>query len=95
MDRVLNARIRKLCGMAKGVDERIEEDVFHWFSHVESMENDRIAKRLYVGEFAGSTSAGQPQKKRWIDTMKDLKKKKKFGWQARRIVHDRSEWWGV
>ena len=34
MDRVLNARIRELCGMAKGVDERIEEDVLHWFNHV-------------------------------------------------------------
>ena len=48
--------------MAKGVDERIEEHVLHWFSHVERMENDRIAMRLYVGEFAGSSSAGQPRK---------------------------------
>ena len=44
------------------MDERIEEDVLHWFSHVEMMENDRIAKRLYVGEFADSTSVGQPWK---------------------------------
>ena len=29
MDRVPNARIRKLGGMAKGVDKRIEEDVLH------------------------------------------------------------------
>ena len=48
--------------MMKGVDERIEEDVFHWFSHVERMKNDKIAKRLYVGEFAGSSSAAQPRK---------------------------------
>ena len=48
--------------MAKGLDERIEEDVLHWFSQMERMENDRIAKRLYVGEFAGSSSAGQPRK---------------------------------
>ena len=32
-------------------DERIEEDVLHWFSHVERMENDRIAKRLYLGVY--------------------------------------------
>ena len=62
MDRVPNARIRELCGMAKGVDERIEEDVLHWFSHVERIENDRIAKRFYVGEFAGSSSVGQLRK---------------------------------
>ena len=29
MDRVPNARIKELCGMAKGVDKRIEEDVLH------------------------------------------------------------------
>ena len=45
--------------MAKGVDERINKDVLNWFSHVERMENDRIAKRFYVGEFAGSSSVGQ------------------------------------
>ena len=49
MVRVLNVWIRKLCRIAKGVDKRIEEDVLHWFSHVERMEYDRIAKRLYVG----------------------------------------------
>ena len=49
-------------GMAKGVDEIIEEDDLHWFSHVERMENDRIAKRHYAREFAGSSSAGQPRK---------------------------------
>ena len=48
--------------MKKSGDERIEEGVLHWFSHVERMENDRVAKRLYVGEFAGSSSAGQPRK---------------------------------
>ena len=43
MDRVLNAWIRKLCGMKKEVNERI----LWWFSHVEKMENDIIAKSLY------------------------------------------------
>ena len=64
MDRIPNAQIRQLCGMAKGVDERIQEDFLHWFSHVERMENDRIAKRLYVGEFASSSSVVQLQKEK-------------------------------
>ena len=34
MDRVLNIRIKELCRMAKGVKERIEEDVLHWFCHI-------------------------------------------------------------
>ena len=32
------------------MDERIKEDVLHWFN-VKRMENDRIAKRVYVGEW--------------------------------------------
>ena len=44
---------------AEKVDKRIKEN---WFSHMVRMENDRIAKRLYVGEFAGSSSVGHPWK---------------------------------
>ena len=76
MDRVLNARIRELCGVMKGVDKRIGEGVLWWFGHVEKMEKDRITKR----ECAGSYSVGRPWK-RWIDTVKDFKKKG-FGCQA-------------
>ena len=48
MDKVPNARIRELSGEAKCVDERIEVGVLRWFGHVERIENDRIAKRVYV-----------------------------------------------
>ena len=39
MDKFPNARIRQLCGVAKGVDERFEEDVLHSFNPVERREN--------------------------------------------------------
>ena len=51
---VQNERIRELCGVRKGVDERIDEGVLQWFNHVESMDNDRIAKKKYVGKCADS-----------------------------------------
>ena len=35
MGRVSNARIRELCGVKKGLDERIDEGVLWWFGHVE------------------------------------------------------------
>ena len=35
------------------------------------MENDRIAKRVYVGECASSRSVGRLRKRRWINTIKD------------------------
>ena len=46
MDRVPNARIRELCGVKKGLDERIDEGVFWWFSLVKRMKSDGIAKRV-------------------------------------------------
>ena len=46
--------------MDKGV---VSEDVFRWFGRVERMEKDRIAKRLYIGERAGSCSLGRLMKR--------------------------------
>ena len=48
IDEVSNAQIRELCRVTKGVDNRIN-GVFQWFGHVGRIENDRIAKRVYVG----------------------------------------------
>ena len=61
-------------------DERIEQGVLWWFGHVQRIENDRIAKRVYVGECAGSRSVGRPRN-RMIDTVKDCLRKR-FGFQA-------------
>ena len=80
--------------MRKGLDERIDEGVLRWFGHVEGMERDMIAKRVYVGECASSRSVGKPRK-RWIDTVKKcLKKRVLDDRQTRRMVQDRSEWRG-
>ena len=69
IDRVPNARITELCGVKKGLDERTDEGVLRWFSHVERMKRDRTAKRVYVEECAGTRSVGKPRK-RWIKSMK-------------------------
>ena len=49
--------------MTKGVDEKIDEGVLRCFGHVERTENDRIAKRVYVGECTGSRSVDRLRKK--------------------------------
>ena len=72
--------------MTKGVDENIDKGVLRWFGHMERMENNKIAKRVYVGECAGSRSGGRPRKK-LIDTVKDSLKKKSFGCQAIEHIH--------
>ena len=60
--------------MMKGVDERINKGVLQWFGHVERVENDRIAKRVYVGVCDGTHSMGRLWK-RWIDNVKDWRKR--------------------
>ena len=59
-DRVPNAGIRQLCRVKKGLDERIDEGVIWWFSHVERMERDRISKRVYLEKCVSSRSVGSP-----------------------------------
>ena len=55
------------------------------------MENDRAAKRVYVGSGA-SRSVSRPRK-RWNDIVKDcLKKKKRYRCQASKEMYDRIEW---
>ena len=55
---------------------------------------ERIAKRVYVGECADSSSVGRPRK-RWIDTMKECLKKRGLDVrQARKMVQFRDEWRG-
>ena len=48
------------------------------------MENDGIAKRVYIGEYAGSRSVGRPQK-RWTDTVKHCLKKRGLNVRQARI----------
>ena len=76
MDGVPNTRMKELCGVTKGVNERNDLGVLRWFEHLERMEN-KIAKRVYAGQCAGSRSVGW-LRKRQIDIMKDSLKKKLY-----------------
>ena len=58
IDKVPNEQIRNLCGVTKGVDKKIDKGS-RWFGHMEKMENNRITKRVYVGECADSLSVGR------------------------------------
>ena len=84
-NKVPNAQIRELCRVTKGVDERIDEGVLQWLLHMERVENDRIAKRVYVGESVDSPSIGR-SRKWWIDTLKNCLKKVFDVRQERRMV---------
>ena len=80
--------------MKKSLEERIDECGLRWFTHMERMEMGIIVMRVYVGEFAGSSSPGRPWKK-WIDTVKECLKKGGLNVRkARTMVQDRREWRG-
>ena len=63
MDKVPNARIRQLCRVTKGVDEKIDKGVLRWLDYVERMKNNRITKRVYVRDCSGSRSVGMSRKR--------------------------------
>ena len=55
------------------------------------MENDRIAKRVYVGKCIGNRSVGRPRKM-WIDPAKECLKKRYLDFkESRRMVYG----WGL
>ena len=85
------------------MDERIDESILRLFGNIDRMENDRVAKRVYVGEYVGSRLVGQLQK-RWIGSVNNCLKKRDLNvGRAGRMVYDRNEWrkfvygnaWGI
>ena len=77
------------------LDDIIDEGALQWFKHVERMESDSIAKRIYVGECTGSRSLGRPPKRR-TDTVKECLRRRCLNVrQERRMVQYMCEWWGI
>src|SRR5678815_4819944 len=92
IDKMRNERIRDLCGVKKGVNERINESMLRWFGHVERMNDSRLVKRMYSGECFGNRPAGRPKKK-WIESVKECLQVTNVSLaKARRKMHDRREW---
>ena len=69
VDKVPNARIRELCEVTKGVDERLMRLFSSGLAKLRGWRRTG-SLRDYVGECAGSRSEGI-LRKRWIDTAKD------------------------
>src|SRR5678815_3266590 len=92
IDKMKNERIRELCGVKKGVNERISESTLRWFGHVERIDDSRLVKRIFSGEYAGSRPVGR-QKKKWIESVKECRKERNVSLaEARRKVHNMSKY---
>ena len=64
--------IREMGGVTKRVAEGIDESALRRVGHIERMRNDRIAKKVCVGECVGSRLVGR-QRKRWIERVEKEK----------------------
>src|SRR5678816_3380272 len=94
IDEMRNERITELCGVKKGVNERINESMLRWFGHVERVNDSRLVKRMYSGECVGNRPAGRPKKK-WIESVKKCLEERNVRLAVARIkVQNRSEWRG-
>src|SRR5678815_2512779 len=49
IDKMRNECIREMCGMKKGLNERINKSMLRWFGHVERMNDSWLVKRMYSG----------------------------------------------
>ena len=69
--------------------------MLRWYGHVESMGDERIAKRVYKSGVEMRWSTGRPTRV-WMNGEKEALKKR--GWileQARAFIQDRKEWRGL
>ena len=90
-----NERIRELCGVEKGVLERISESILRWFGHMERMDESRLVKRVYRGECVGYRGRGRPKNK-WIGSVKFCLEERNLDLvRASGLVHNRNEWRGI
>ena len=92
MDRVRNYVIRREVGVMRDLASRVENYVLRWFGHIERMDGERKAKRIYGLVVEGGWGRGTPNRG-WMDgVVSALRVRGLTLEQARAIVHDRLEW---
>ena len=70
-------------------------EYFKRVGHVERMEDDRLAKKVYESEMQGPRCRGRPRRG-WMDGVKgELSKRSLTIQEAKECVHDRREWHSV
>ena len=62
-DRVRNVRIKEMCEWRKSLVERAEQSMLRWFGHVCRMNEERLAKKVFVSEVEGVRDRGETEGK--------------------------------
>ena len=91
-DRVRNVRIREICNWNKSLVTRVEQGVLKWFGHVNRMDDERLARKLFVSEVVGERGRGRPRW-RWMDGVGDILRSKGLTVEeGLMMVYDRNDW---
>ena len=91
-DRVRNEEVRRRTGVKLTLSQRVDRCTLRWFGHVERMNEERMAKKVYVSAVNGRRDRGRPTRV-WMDGVKDaLNAREVTLEQARMIVDDRDRW---
>ena len=94
MDRMRNEVIREEVGVMRDLAGRAECCVLRWFGHVERMDGERMAKRIYDSGVDGRRGRGRPNMG-WMEGVKTAVRNRGLTLeQAREFVHERSVWRG-
>ena len=95
MDRIRNVVIREEVGVMRDLAGRMESCVLRWFSHVERMDGERMAKRIYDSGVEGRRGRGRPIMGWMEGVILALRNRALTLEQAREIVHDSPVWRGL
>ena len=92
MDRVRNEDVRWKAGIERELASRADQRVLRWFSHVERMDEYRMARRLLMAEVSGGR-VRERQRLGWMDGVKVALGNRGTKVEAvRQCAEDRKEW---
>ena len=92
MDRVRNEAVRRRAGIERELPSRVDQRVLRWFSHVERMDEYRMARRVLMAEVSGGRVRGT-LRLGWMDGVKVSFGDRRITVEAaRQCAKDRKEW---
>ena len=77
-------------GKGENTVKWIEGQRMSWLCHVERMEEDRMAKKIFTQELEGTRRRGRPRKGWKVEVERDLQVLEVRRW--RELVADRKKW---
>ena len=92
IDKVPNREIVERCKKEVRVGEKMSRALLRWYGHVERMEGDRMARRVYEAKVEGKRKKGRPRR-RWRECVQERVESKGLNMrEAGELAKDRGGW---